>query len=82
MKWPIIALLAMALVLLVADRLIRIQPYIQKVHVVTEPFQQAPRESRRCGLGMEPCNGKCANGYCISTEPAPLVEKNPLPVLP
>jgi hypothetical protein len=82
MKWPIIALLGMALALLIADRLLRIQPYIQKVHVVNESFQQPPLGSARCGLGMKPCKGKCANGYCISTEPVSLVEKYPLPVLP
>ena len=82
MKWAIISLLGVALILLVADRYIRIQPYIQKVQVVTEPFQQAPRESHRCGVGLKSCTNKCANGFCISADPVPLVEKNPLPVLP
>lgn len=85
MKWSIIALLGMAIVLLIADRFIRIQPYIQKRRVVNEPFQMPPpAKSRSCGNGKLPCGEatKCGNGFCISTEPVALIEKNPLPVLP
>ena len=82
MKRPLIILLGVALVLLIADRYIRIQPYVQRIKSVTEPFQMPPRGSRRCGLGLPRCSNKCGNGICISTEPKPLVEKNPLAVLP
>jgi hypothetical protein len=84
MKWSIIGLLCIAIVLLIADRLIRIQPYIQKVHIVNEPFQSPPLSARRCGVDMLSCTNttKCGNGFCISTDPAPLVNKYPLPVLP
>jgi hypothetical protein len=85
MKLSILLLSAMAVALLVADRYLRILPYIQKVQVVNEPFQM-PRQisGRACGNRKPPClnNEKCGNGFCISTEPASLVEKNPLPVLP
>ena len=84
MKGAIIVLLCIAIVLLIADRLIRIQPYIEKIRVVNEPFQMPPIGARRCGVDMLSCTNtsKCGNGFCISTEPVPLVEKNPLPVLP
>jgi len=85
MKSSILLLSAMAVALLVADRYLRIRPYIQNMHIVNEPFQMArPFSGRSCGNRKRPClkNEKCGNGFCISTEPVPLVEKNPLPVLP
>lgn len=43
-------------------------------------------KARACGVGLMPCPSeegtKCGNGLCISTNPVPLVEKYPLPVLP
>ena len=82
MKRSIIILLGLAVALLIADRYVRIQPYVQRVRSVTEPFQMPPLGSRRCGVGLPRCSEKCGNGICISTEPKPLVEKNPLSVLP
>ncbi len=37
----------------------------------------------RCGVN-DPCPGhlKCINGFCASTEPLPIVEKEPVPLLP
>jgi len=84
MKESIIALLFIAIVLLIADRLLRIEPYIKNIRVVSEPFQMPPLKSRRCGVDMLSCMNttKCGNGFCIETDPVPLIEKNPLPVLP
>ncbi len=37
----------------------------------------------RCGVD-EPCSGhlKCINGFCAATDPMPVVEKDPVPLLP
>jgi hypothetical protein len=84
MKESIIALLCIAIVLLIADRLLRIEPYVRKVRVTNEPFQMPPLNARRCGVDLLSCTNttKCGNGFCIPTDPVPLIEKNPLPVLP
>uniref|UniRef100_A0A6C0K0H3 Uncharacterized protein n=1 Tax=viral metagenome TaxID=1070528 RepID=A0A6C0K0H3_9ZZZZ len=84
MKWSIIVLLCIAIVLLIADRLIRIQPYVEKLRVVNESFQMPAVNARKCGVNMLPCMNttKCGNGFCISTEPPVVIDKNPLPVLP
>ena len=37
----------------------------------------------RCGVN-EPCSGhlKCINGFCAKTDPIPLVDRAPVPLLP
>jgi hypothetical protein len=37
----------------------------------------------RCGVN-QPCSGhlKCINGFCAKTEPLPIVNKDPIPLLP
>ena len=37
----------------------------------------------RCDVD-NPCSGhlKCINGFCAKTDPKPVVEKNPIPLLP
>jgi hypothetical protein len=38
----------------------------------------------RCGVDLAPCpNGlKCINGFCAETDPKPVREEDPIPVLP
>lgn len=89
MKSGLIGIACIAVGLLVVDRVIRIQPFLRNR---LEGFQQPvllPEmggRARACGVGLRPCPSeqgtKCGNGLCISTNPVPLVEKYPLPVLP
>ena len=84
--WQISVILGMAIILLFIDRVTRIQPMITGGTAV-EGFQMPVLwggRGKRCGVGMASCPDptKCGNGFCIGTNPAPLVEKMPLPVLP
>jgi hypothetical protein len=38
----------------------------------------------RCGVDMPPCDPglKCINGFCAATDPKPVREKDPVPLLP
>jgi hypothetical protein len=38
----------------------------------------------RCGVDLAPCpNGlKCINGFCAETDPKPVREEDPIPLLP
>lgn len=92
MKRLLILVGIIAVGLLLADRIIRLQPYLNKMKCNSggsssdiEGFQApilSKGRARACGVGMEPCASpsKCGNGLCISTNPKPLVEKYPLPV--
>ena len=88
--WQFIGLIGVAIVLLVLDRFTRIQPLLITGGVGNrgrEGFQMPAlfgHRTRACGVDLESCPEptKCGNGLCISTDPAPLVEKMPLPVLP
>jgi len=90
MKRLLILVGIIAVVLLFLDRIIRLQPYLNKMKCSSGSIEgfQAPVLSkglvRACGVGMEPCisPSKCGNGLCISTDPKPLFEKYPLPVRP
>lgn len=90
MKSGLIGIGLVAIVLLVLDRILRIQPFLMNRVVQREGFQHQvflPAMGRRataCGVGLMPCpeSTKCGNGLCISVDPVPLVEKYPLPVLP
>ena len=91
MKRLLILLGIIAVGLLLLDRVIRLQPYLNKMKCNSakdiEGFQApvlSKGRARACGVGMEPCisPSKCGNGLCISTDPKPLVEKYPLPVRP
>ena len=66
-------ILLLAIALLVADRILRIERFIDKV-------EQAPG---RCGVGFAPCEHplRCINGICAPTE-TPFLKKTDLPVLP
>jgi hypothetical protein len=77
----------LALILLLADRYIRIGPALQYSRASLEPFQMPVLRggrARACGAGLQSCpeGTKCGNGLCINTDPKPLEEKRPLPVLP
>jgi len=81
---------AIAITLLVVDRYTRIQPMLnfgKASQTVKEGFQMpiiTGGRARACGTGMKSCpdGTKCGNGLCINTDPKPLEEKIPLPVLP
>jgi hypothetical protein len=75
-----------AIVLLIVDRYLRLQGGVSGATTL-EPFQMPAvfdGRLRACGTGMQSCpeGTKCGNGLCINTDPTPLVEKRPLPVLP
>ena len=47
------------------------------------PMAEGFVSSNRCGVN-QPCPGhlKCLNGFCAKTEPLPLFQKDPVPLLP
>jgi len=67
-----------ALVLLIVDRKVRIDPYLTLEGFV---WGGAPQ---RCGTDLPPCPfpKRCMNGFCRGTEKPQLYERNPLPVVP
>jgi len=74
-------------VLLIVDRYVRLQAALNYSAPSLESFQMPAifgGRLRACGTGMQSCpeGTKCGNGLCINTDPLPLVEKLPLPVLP
>ena len=87
--WQFGILIGVALVLLYLDRVTRIQQLITGgVGISAREGFQMPvlwsGRARACGVGLKSCpeDTHCGNGLCISTDPVPLVEKMPLPVLP
>jgi len=68
----------LALVLLVADRIFRINPFLAR-----EGFQVAG-QPQRCGVDLEPCPfpKRCMNGFCYLSDTPQMYDRNPLPVLP
>ena len=88
MKYQLGILAIIAMVLLVVDRYVRIQPLLNR-GVIQESFKVNTGtihnpNGRRCGVDIFPCPaGKvCANGMCISQELTMPKEHNPLPVFP
>ena len=78
---------AFAIILLVADRYLRIEPALKYSRPSLEGFQMPVLyggRARACGVGLESCpdGTKCGNGFCINTDAKLLEEKRPLPVLP
>jgi hypothetical protein len=80
-----------AVILLILDRYARIQPLLDfrgaQVTGAIEGFQMPVifgKKARACGQQFESCpeGTKCGNGLCINTDPKPLEEKMPIPVLP
>jgi hypothetical protein len=76
-----------AIILLLADRYLRIEPSLKYSSASLESFQMPVLyggRARACGVGFESCpeGTKCGNGFCINTDAKPLEEKHPLPVLP
>jgi len=68
----------LALCLLVADRIFRINPLLAR-----EGFQVFG-QPQRCGLELPPCAfpDRCMNGFCRSSDTPQLYDRNPLPVTP
>ena len=78
-----------AVALLIIDRYMRIQPLlnVREAPRSVEGFQMPVifgNRARACGQEFESCpeGTKCGNGLCINTDPKPLQEKMPIPVLP
>jgi len=71
-------ILVLALVLLVADRYFRINPFL-----IREGFQLSG-QPQRCGVDLPPCPfpKRCMNGFCYTSDEPQLRDRNPLPVLP
>ena len=48
-----------------------------------KPISEGFADSNRCDVD-NPCSGhlKCINGFCATTDPVPLVEKEAVPLLP
>ena len=65
-----------AVALLVADRMLRINPILAR-----EGFQ-IPGQPQRCGVDLPPCAFplRCMNGFCYSDTTPQLYDRNPLPV--
>lgn len=92
-RTQLVLLCLFAVALLVADRILRIEPILRGVPVrVAEPFQSrtlagpgadANGPGQRCGLEGQLCPDtfRCANGFCISEVAAAPKERVPLPVV-
>jgi hypothetical protein len=85
-EWELLIIIGVAVTLLIVDRMTRIQPMLKSWKLL-ENFQMPILWGKRtvaCGVGLESCpeSTKCGNGLCIATDPVPLLEKIPLPVLP
>ena len=67
---------AIAIGLLLADRVLRINPLIYEGFQLGQP--------QRCGVDLEPCPFplRCMNGFCMSSDQPQLYDRNPLPVTP
>ena len=84
----IIALIAVSL--LVVDRVVRIQPLLNKgLYQPKEGFTLNTGTGKRlqgsrCGVDIFPCaeGRRCANGMCISQNTTMPVELNPLRIYP
>jgi hypothetical protein len=48
-----------------------------------KPISEGFTNQSRCDVD-NPCSGhlKCINGFCAETDPVPIVEKAPVPLLP
>jgi hypothetical protein len=77
MDYSLFAFAAIAILLLVLDRMYRIRPFLSETFTGNGYLQ-------RCGVDMAACPHplRCMNGYCLSEETAQLRDRNPLPVLP
>lgn len=66
-----------AVALLVADRIYRINPFLQKEGFLSGSYT-------RCGVDLPPCafGTRCMNGICGDPRQLQLQDRNPLPVLP
>ena len=78
--YSVLMLGCMAVALLVADRIYRINPFLRGQG---EGFVIGNRYIR-CGVDLPPCafGTRCMNGICDNPVQAQLRDRNPLPVLP
>jgi len=76
---PLLFVLAIAIVLLIVDRIMRISPFMER-----EGFTSRSGGPQRCGVDLPPCPHplRCMNGFCFKENQAQLFDRNPLPVLP
>ena len=74
----LLLILAVAFGLLLLDRRVRIQPFLERQGFLSG------RGAQRCGVEMPPCPHplRCMNGFCRSQDIPALEEVAPLPVLP
>lgn len=93
MKVELLLLGAFAIVMLILDRMMRIQPLLDAEASAnrcpdgraTEPFQSPVQVTNiPCGVTFDSCpeGTHCGNGFCVVTTLRPFKEKCPLPVLP
>ncbi|NBV77652.1 hypothetical protein EBR66_05825 [bacterium] len=77
-SYSLFLIAAIAFLLLIADRILRINPLLAK-----EGFQ-VPGYPQQCGKEKEPCPfpTRCMNGFCYSSEHPQMYDRNPLPVVP
>jgi len=70
--------LLLAVMLLIADRVYRINPILFREGFAIAGYPE------RCGVDLGPCPfpKRCMNGFCYSTDEPQMYDRNPLPVLP
>jgi hypothetical protein len=75
---PVLVVATIAFALLIADRVMRISPFMEREGFASGSGPQ------RCGVDLAPCPHplRCMNGFCFKEEQAQLFDRNPLPVLP
>lgn len=75
----VLLVLGAAVLLLILDRAIRISPFLER-----QGFASGGGAPQRCGVDLDACPHptRCINGYCRSQNEPPLVDRNPLPVVP
>jgi len=81
-----------AIVLLIMDRYVRINPILNGNRIVNNDMEGfklntgtgSNRAGRRCGVDLPPCRStlRCGNGMCISQNETMPVEAHPLDVRP
>jgi hypothetical protein len=75
-KTDIIILVTIALILLVLDR-------IYRINTIKSIYENGIDMPKQCGIGLPPCKfgTKCGNGYCIDNN-SPELKPTMLPVFP